>query len=142
MNLSRYRCPNCHESHWATSSILWKCQACGHEYPCVRGIPRLYVESALGRQDKALRDWLYDGFLGTYYQYVMPFLSLPARPARAYWKGWVVYVLIVAFVLGLVAYLIDLSVAPAPEHPLAVRLAALLPVVAARAVFVKHPYLF
>src|SRR5258705_10824578 len=116
MNLSRYRCPNCHESHWATSSILWKCQACGHEYPCVRGIPRLYVESALGRQGKAPRDWLYDGFLGTYYHYVMPFLSLPARHARATWKGRVVFFLIDAFVVSLVAFLSDIAAISDPDH--------------------------
>jgi ubiquinone/menaquinone biosynthesis C-methylase UbiE len=30
----------------------------------------------------------------------MPFLSLPARPARANWKGWLVYFLIVSFLLA------------------------------------------
>ena len=50
-----------------------------------------------GKQDKELRDKFYNGFLGTYYQHVMPFLSLPVRPAKSYWKGWLVYFLIIFF---------------------------------------------
>jgi SAM-dependent methyltransferase len=132
MNLSRYQCPNCQKSHWRTSSILWSCEACGHEYPCVSGIPRLYVESALGEQDKALRDRLYDGFLGTYYQYVMPFLSLPARPAREYWQGWLVYVLLMVSLVGVVGYLVST----------ASLLIALVLFAVVGAFFFKHPYVF
>src|SRR5262245_36217314 len=136
MNLSRYRCPHCQGSRWHADSTRWHCESCGRDYSCINGIPRLYVESALGEQDRALRDTFYDGFLGTCYQYVMPFLSLPARPARAYWRGWLAYSLIVAVLLGLVACLVT------PGNPLAIRAAALLLLAAVSAFFVKHPYLF
>jgi len=137
MNRSRYRCPQCLASSWRADSTGWHCEACGRDYSCVNGIPRLYVESALGRNDKELRDRLYDGFLGAYYQQVMPFLSLPARPTREYWRGWLAYVLIVACLLGLV-YL----VAPGSGQTPAIRAAALLLLVAVGAFLVRHPYLF
>ena len=93
MNLSKYICPNCRRSELRIQSTVWKCEHCGSEYTTVNGIPRLYVESELGKKDKELRDKFYNGFLGTYYQYVMPFLSLPARPARMSWKEWLFYAL-------------------------------------------------
>lgn len=75
---------------------FWKCEYCGKQYPCVKGIPKLYLECDVGQRDRALRDYFYNGFLGTHYQYVMPFLSLPVRPLKVSWKSWVLYFLIVA----------------------------------------------
>ena len=135
MNLSKYQCPNCQTSALRNLSTLWSCQNCGQEYPCVNGIPRLYVESALGRKDKELRDSFYNGFLGRYYQHVMPFLSLPARPAKAYWKGWLVYVLLVLFLLSLVVSLF------LPGFGIT-RLLIVAVLIAIGLFFYKHPYLF
>lgn len=101
MNLSKYQCPNCEQAALRDESTRWTCANCGNEYPCINGIPRLYVESALGAKDKELRDNFYNDLLGKYYQQVMPFLSLPARPALANWKDWLIYFLIVFFLLAL-----------------------------------------
>lgn len=140
MNLSKYRCPKCQQTQWLNSSTLWTCQHCGQEYSCVEGIPRLYLENALGEKDKELRDNFYNGFLGTYYQRVMPFLSLPVRPAGAYWKGWLVYFLIIFSLLGIVAYGVSLLLSQnlgTSKVPAAV---ALLSLLAISLFFYKHPY--
>jgi hypothetical protein len=107
MNLSKYQCLNCQQSQWQTYSTFWKCEYCGRTYTCVNGIPKLYFESTLAEKDRQLRDRFYDGLLGTYYQYVMPFLSLPVRPAIAYWKGWTTYAFIVFALLTAVGYLVN-----------------------------------
>jgi SAM-dependent methyltransferase len=83
-------------------STLWRCENCGERYSTVRGIPKLYVEANLGQRDRALRDFFYNGFLGKYYQHVMPFLALPVRPA--YWGGWLAYCAIVSALLALAVY--------------------------------------
>jgi len=141
VNLSKYQCPNCQQSAFRTDSTLWICQNCGQEFPCIEGIPRLYLENLLGEKDRELRDKLYNGFLGTYYQHVMPFLSLPARPARAYWKGWLVYVVIVLFLVGIVASLLALVITEAPAGPTVAHLVLVLLIAAIVFFFFRHPYL-
>ena len=140
MNLSKYQCPNCRRSELRIQSTLWSCEHCGKEYTSVNGIPRLYVESALGEKDKELRDQFYNGFLGTYYQYVMPFLSLPARPARMSWKAWLAYFLIVLFLLSLVANVVVSIVIDGPGS--ITQIATALLIIAIGLFFFKHPYLF
>jgi hypothetical protein len=103
-NAARYECLMCRHSAWQINSTVWRCQDCGQEYPCVKGVPKLYIESRIGPQDRELRDNLYDGLLGTYYQHVMPFLALPVRPARAYWRGWAAYATVLLVLLTIVAY--------------------------------------
>ena len=83
-------------------STFWECEHCGERFITVKGVPRLYVEKELGERDRKLRDFFYNGFLGKYYQYVMPFLALPVRPA--YWNGWLAYALIVTALLALAGY--------------------------------------
>lgn len=141
MNLSKYRCPKCQKSHWLIDSTFWSCQHCEQKYSCVEGIPRLYLEDALGEKDKELRDKFYDGFLGTYYQYVMPFLSLPVRPARAYWKGWLVYFLIVFTLLGAIAFGASLLLAQNARPSTPIAIATILALIAVFYFFFKHPYL-
>lgn len=136
MNLSRYQCPNCRQSELVSDPALWSCKNCGQAYPCSNGIPRLYLETALGDKDKELRDKFYNGFLGTYYQHVMPFLSLPARPALAYWNGWLIYILIILSILSL---FIAALVQPLGSIVQLVLVALLL---AIAFFFYKHPYLF
>src|SRR5687768_6127538 len=65
----------------------------------------------------------------------MPFLSLPARPAKAYWKGWLVYVLLVLFLLSLIISLFLPGVG-------ATRLLIVVALFAIGLFFYKHPYLF
>jgi SAM-dependent methyltransferase len=140
VNLSKYICPNCRRSELRIQSTLWKCEHCGREYTTVNGIPRLYVESELGKKDKELRDKFYNGFLGTYYQHVMPFLSLPARPVRMSWKAWLVYFLIVFYLLSVIGTFITLMVLAGPGSLVQVITALLI--LAIGYVFFKHPYLF
>jgi len=68
----------------------------------------LYLENRIGQKDRALRDYFYNGFLGSYYQYVMPFLSLPVRPFKVSWKEWMVYALIIIGLALTAAQLINL----------------------------------
>jgi len=142
VNLSKYQCPKCQQSAFRTSSAIWTCQNCTQEYPCVEGIPKLYLEELLGEKDKELRDKFYNGFVGSYYQQVMPFLSLPARPARAYWKGWLVYVLIVFFLVSIVAALLALVLTQRPSGPTIAQLVLFLLLVAIVYFFYTHSYLF
>ena len=142
MNLAKYRCPKCQQSRWATYSTLWRCESCGHRYPCKNGIPELFSEEKLASKDRELRDDFYDGFVGSYYRFVMPFLTLPVRPSKSSWLDWMVYSVILAFLLGIVAYLLDLviarqfgSLAPFDVCILAVALCIVI-------FFQRHPYLF
>jgi ubiquinone/menaquinone biosynthesis C-methylase UbiE len=101
---SNYICLRCEAAEWRTYSTYWECTACSQAYPCVSGIPRLYLEAEVGQQDRALRDFFYNGILGRYYQHIMPFLALPVRP----WKlGWLVYFVILAAVAALVWYAVS-----------------------------------
>lgn len=140
MSLNKYQCPNCQKSELCNQSTLWSCQHCGKKYPCVNGIPRLYLEDSLGEKDRELRDSFYNGFLGTYYQHVMPFLSLPARPARTYWKGWFVYVLLVLFLFTIIGSLIILTIdhrSGSLPHVILI-----LIIVGIGLFFIRHRYLF
>jgi len=103
MNLSKYQCLVCDQNRLRAFTTFWQCEGCGERYATVKGIPRLYLEQDLGQHDRALRDFFYNGFLGKYYRYVMPFLALPVRPA--YWNGWLAYGLIVSLLLALVGHL-------------------------------------
>lgn len=102
MDLSKYECPVCAQNRLAEGPTFWQCEGCGEKYYTIRGVPRLYREKDLGERDRVLRDFFYNGFLGRYYSHVMPFLALPVRPR--YWKGWLVYALITAGLLGLLGY--------------------------------------
>jgi ubiquinone/menaquinone biosynthesis C-methylase UbiE len=103
MNFSKYQCLVCGQNRLRVFTDLWQCEGCGEKYATVKGIPKLYLERDVGHHDRALRDSFYNGFLGKYYQQVMPFLALPVRPA--YWNGWLVYGLIISLLLALVGYL-------------------------------------
>lgn len=105
INLSKYKCLVCHQNRLVTLTDSWQCEGCGEKYATVKGIPRLYLERQIGPRDRALRDFFYNGFLGKYYQHVMPFLALPVRPG--YWNGWLVYGLIVASLLGLAGHFLN-----------------------------------
>src|SRR5436190_16669364 len=141
MDLSNYQCVICQQSGLYAESNFWRCDSCGHQYSCVNGLPRLYVESRLGQQDKKLRDYLYDGFLGSYYQQVMPFLSLPVRPVRTSWRGWLVYWFIVVALASLGILLVTLSSRTNLRSPTVLQLSVLLLSLAVLFVLFRHPYL-
>jgi SAM-dependent methyltransferase len=141
MDLSKYQCVNCRQSGLHADLNFWRCDACGYQYATVNGVPRLYVESRLGQQDKNLRDYLYDGFLGSYYQQAMPFLSLPVRSVRTYWRGWLVYSFIVVALASLGVLLVTLASRANLRNPTVLQLSALLLSLAVLFVFFKHRYL-
>jgi ubiquinone/menaquinone biosynthesis C-methylase UbiE len=141
MNLSNYSCVNCRSSAWRTYTTYWQCEPCGQRYDCVSGVPRLYLENSLGGQDRSLRDYFYDGLLGRYYQYIMPFLALPVRPN--YWKGWLAYVLICGLLLGLLGYagLLAWRLAQSGAALSAIDIAMVLMLAATALFFARHRYL-
>jgi ubiquinone/menaquinone biosynthesis C-methylase UbiE len=101
----KFRCLVCGANGFAITSTLWTCEQCGQAYPCVHGMPKLYIDAAIGQQDRRLRDKFYDGVFGNFYAFVMPFIVLPVRPAAAAWRHWSVYLgacaaLLVLGVLG------------------------------------------
>jgi len=104
MNLSKYRCVVCEQGPLRAYTTYWQCEHCGEQFPTVRGVPKLYREASLGSQDRTLRDSFYNGFLGRYYQQVMPFLALPVRPN--YWGGWLAYAGIVAGLMAAIVYVV------------------------------------
>jgi ubiquinone/menaquinone biosynthesis C-methylase UbiE len=142
MSLSKYLCLHCRSSDWATYPGFWECKTCGQKYTCTTGIPILYIESHLQSQDKELRDYFYNGLLGTYYQYVMPFLTLPVRPAKASWRGWIVYALLLLVLATLVGYVISLFVVPGRLRFSAAPVGAALLCLSICYFFYRHPYLF
>ena len=141
MDLSKYQCVICRQSRLHADANFWRCDSCGQQYPCVNGIPRLYVENRLGQHDKKLRDYLYDGFLGSYYQQVMPFLSLPVRPFRTSWRGWLVYWSILGALASLAILLVTLSARASLRNPTVLQLPVLLLSVAVLFVLFRHRYL-
>jgi ubiquinone/menaquinone biosynthesis C-methylase UbiE len=95
----------------------------------------------LGARDRELRDRFYDGFLGVHYRYVMPFLTLPARPLRLSWPGWIAYAAICAAVLALVAYLVRVVAVRRFGSPTVVDAGIVLLAVAVALFLNRHRYL-
>jgi len=95
------RCVVCKSQEITQHYTFWECQSCGQRYPCVYGIPKLYIEDDLPSADKHLRDTLYNGLLGRFYNLVMPFLSIPARPLRISLSLWGMYFLILFYMIFL-----------------------------------------
>jgi ubiquinone/menaquinone biosynthesis C-methylase UbiE len=137
-----FRCLNCQQSRLTILPGSWRCEACGQTYPCVQGIPKLYRDERIGAQDRALRDRLYGGLLGSFYSYVMPLLTLPARPWRLSWRDWIVYTIIfaglavVTFQLGTLIFVRGVS-AFGGTDAIAIVLA-----LGTALFFWLHPYLF
>lgn len=139
MNLSKYQCVACGKGPMRVCPTFWQCDHCGEEYQTVNGIPKLYLEKNLGRRDRALRDFFYNGFLGKHYQHVMPFLALPVRPA--YWNGWLVYGLIASLLLFFTGYVGDFIFSHRWRTPSALDLALLLLLLGIGCFLLKHRYM-
>jgi ubiquinone/menaquinone biosynthesis C-methylase UbiE len=142
MELGKYRCPQCHGARWTVDAATWRCDACGRVYPCVRAVPKLYLEEKLAPQDRDLRDHFYDGLVGTYYRYLMPFLSLPVRPFRLTYVDWTVFVIIGAILLALLVYLGNLLFVRQLSSLTITDVMLLLASIGIAAFFKRHPYLF
>ena len=92
-------CVACGRKDFFRFHTYWECQSCGHRYQCVNGIPKLYIEENVGKADQQLRDQLYNGLLGRFYNLLMPLLSLPARPIKSSLWLWSLYFLLLFFIL-------------------------------------------
>ena len=142
MNLAGYRCLQCKQSRWAVYSTLWRCEGCGHRYPCKNGLPKLFLEEKLAGKDRELRDRFYDGLVGSYYRFVMPFLTLPVRALKLSWPDWTVYGVILALFLGIIAYLVDLFFVRQLGSPTLMDICVLAAFLCIVIFLKRHPYLF
>lgn len=106
--------------------------------PTSAGLPDFSASGALAAQDKKLRDRLYNGLLGRYYGFMMPLLSMPARPIMQSLPQWAVF-----FIAWIVLFdlLWGIAVAFSGGHSvIGVLLLALL--LACAVVLYRHSYLF
>lgn len=83
-------CPHCGSQRWRKLSSQWQCHN-GHVIPASAGLPDFSAGSFLATQDKKLRDRLYNGLLGRYYGFMMPLLSMPARPVMQSLPQWATF---------------------------------------------------
>ncbi|MBI1792903.1 MAG: class I SAM-dependent methyltransferase [Chloroflexi bacterium] len=104
------RCVVCKNRDFVQYYTYWECQSCGQRYSCVNGIPKLYIEKNLASTDKHLRDSLYNGLLGRFYNLLMPFLSIPVRPIGISFSLWGIYFLVMFYMGFLFFVLIQWSV--------------------------------
>ncbi len=121
----KYKCPKCGGAHFATTSTRWRCETCGQAYACVAGMPKLFVEAAVGAHDRKLRDTFYDGVFGRFYQFTMPFIVMPVRPWAIAWPHWLTWAATWVMLIGLVAAIVRLLTIP-DGLPAALVLAAVL----------------
>ncbi len=102
-NNSKYLCLKCGSNTFVEYSTFWECSQCATQYPCFRGMPKLVLENQIGEKDKTLRDYFYNGLLGKFYQSLMPFLTLPARPFKVSKRDWLIYFLSI-LIVGCLVY--------------------------------------
>lgn len=102
---SKYRCPKCSGADFAASSTQWRCLTCGQVFACAAGMPKLFLEETLGPQDRKLRETLYDGLFGRFYQLTMPLIVMPVRPFAISWPHWLAYGASLLVLAGLVGWL-------------------------------------
>jgi ubiquinone/menaquinone biosynthesis C-methylase UbiE len=109
---------------------------------CVQGVPQLLVDQDLSRTDRWLRDYFYNGFLGRFYQFIMPFLTLPARPLKVAWRDWVIYFVVVGALLADALLLLGFVLNFGTRRLGALEVSAILFGLAACWFFSRHVYLF
>ena len=84
----KYRCVRCGSTSFSSSSTFWRCNNCKTDFPTFHGMPMLYEEAHVGGNDKSVRAQFYNGILGKFYQYLMPFMHLPVRPLAITKRDW------------------------------------------------------
>ena len=99
---SKYVCLKCQGESFIKYSTLWTCENCKHNFPCAKGMPKMYIENEIGAEDKSLRDYFYNGILGKFYQFLMPFMTLPARPLNKSKRDWLLYFFSVTIIILLI----------------------------------------
>jgi SAM-dependent methyltransferase len=131
------RCPQCSSQRWHKESSQWSCPN-GHTVPVDKGLPNFSLSSRVQAQDRKLIEHLYDGVLGRYYGFMMPLLSLPARPIAQSLPQWTAFF---AAWLVLMALTYAATLAAAGGHAIATTL-LLLGLAACALLLFRHPYLF
>ena len=135
-----FRCLRCGQSALTAYTTLWRCDSCGSLYPCIQGVPKLYLEDAIGAHDRKLRDRFYGGLFGALYRHLMPFLTLPVRPFALSWPGWLVYLLLLAMLFSLAIYVG--STLLSGQSWTTVQIGALLLLGGAGGFLLRHSYMF
>ncbi len=131
-------CLDCGGQEWEVAASLWSCKRCGRDYPCLHGIPQLVTPDQVSDRDRGLRERLYDGLLGRHYDFLIPLLTLPARPVSISKLQWTAVCLAWLLLVGLVLRLTDSVL-----ENRAIEAVAILAVLGGFALFFRrHPYLF
>jgi ubiquinone/menaquinone biosynthesis C-methylase UbiE len=133
-------CVVCGADAWDTEAA-WRCTACGHAYDTVDGLPKLYVETELGEHDRRLRDSMYRGRFGRWYQLTGPLLTLPARPLRASGGAWLAYAVLLTLAVAALVYVVDLVALRGLDTLTVWDVAALVAVALVGLAFVTKPYI-
>ncbi|NNL58142.1 MAG: class I SAM-dependent methyltransferase [Nitrosopumilus sp.] len=105
----------------------------------------MYLEESIGKEDKSLRDYFYNGILGKFYQFLMPFLTLPARPINKSKRDWGVYFLTVTLVVLLIYKISHIIFGYNPFDTFTSAFFNVLSIGALTLIFlffIKHPYFF
>ena len=146
MNIDqKIRCITCNQSNFLQSSTLWICQHCNAAYKCQHGMPTLLNEAQVSNRDLTLRNKFYDSALGKFYQKLMPFLTLPARPIAMARKDWLFYLISLSILLSSMGLLISFTISAnffASQPHTFLTLLSLSILLVAIGIFIKHPYLF
>jgi SAM-dependent methyltransferase len=137
----KYLCLKCSDQDFNKFSTYWECSKCQTVYVCFNGMPKLYLENQIGDKDKSLRDYFYNGWLGKFYQFLMPFLTLPARPFKISKKDWLIYFVSIAFLALLVFNTVELVIGLNGHIEFWNVLSAGILILVIYS-FIKHPYFF
>ena len=142
---SKYVCVKCQGNTFIKYSTLWKCENCKHSFPCEKGMPKLYLENEIGAEDKSLRDYFYNGILGKFYQFLMPFMTLPARPINKSKRDWLLYFLSVSIIVLLIYKNINIASGHnqfATYTSSIINGFSIIALLLILSFFIKHPYFF
>lgn len=85
-------CPQCGTRNWRKLTSQWRCEN-GHVIMTQCGLPDFSSITTIADHDRDLRDRLYNGLLGRYYGFMMPLLSMPARPIGQSLPQWAAFFL-------------------------------------------------
>jgi len=97
-------CLTCKNPKFLKHKTYWECKHCKQQYVCTNGIPDFSIKSKIRNDDKHLMDSFYNNLFGRFYNFFMPFLSLPVRPIKISIKYWLAYFFIVLYLMLVVGY--------------------------------------
>lgn len=97
-----YRCTNCKHEQLRKFTNFWSCPNCKTNYELLEGIPKFYSKSKIKSHDRKLKKALYEGLMGKYYSFIVPFIQLPVRPIKislVHWGGLFLSYLVLGFAI-------------------------------------------